>query len=97
MPMSALTSSVFFFAEFRDRLIKKYDELFGQKSNESLDRVSNFGRKWGWYQSIYQLAGGDITRFENITELKVHKCFMMLAYMKDKHELETAQIKNRIK
>ena len=87
----------FFFVEFRGRLVKEYDELFGQRPEQGLDRLSNFAGKWGWYQSVFSLAKGDITRFENITELNVHKCFMMLAFMKDKNELEVAQIKKRIK
>ena len=87
----------FFFVEFRSGLIKNYDELFGGKSDKSLDGVSQFSRKWGWYQSIYGLAQGDIRRFESITELNVHSCFMMLSFMKEKSELEAEQIKKKFK
>jgi len=84
--------------DFRDRLVTNYDELFGQQqSDTSLDTVSQFSRKWGWYQSVYGLACGDITRFESITKLKMHECFMMLSFMKDKNELEAKQIKNQFK
>ena len=83
--------------EFRTGLVNSYDELFGQESNKSLDGLSVFNRKWGWYQSIYGLALGDITRFESITELNVHTCFMMLSFMKDKNELEAKQIKKKFK
>jgi hypothetical protein len=97
MPMDAVMSSIFFFVEFRSGLIEKYDELFGQGGERSLDAVSQFSRKWGWYQSIYGLAKGDITRFEDITKLKMHECFMMLSFMKDKNELEAKQIKKNFK
>ena len=97
MPMSAVMSSIFFFVEFRTRLIENYDELFGGGSDRSLDGVSQFSRKWGWYQSIYGLANGDITKFESITELNVHSCFMMLSFKKDKNELEAKQIKKKFK
>jgi len=40
---------------------------------------------------------GDITRFEHITELNIHKCLMMLAFMKDKNDLESKQIKSKFK
>tara|TARA_R110000787_G_scaffold119215_1_gene230165 strand:+ start:99 stop:353 length:255 start_codon:yes stop_codon:yes gene_type:complete len=83
--------------EFRTGLIDNYDELFGQSGERSLDAVSQFSRKWGWYQSIYGLAKGDITRFENITKLKMHECFMMLSFMKDKNEVEEKQIKKKFK
>jgi|TARA_R110002096_G_scaffold369290_2_gene562566 hypothetical protein len=83
--------------EFRSGLVENYDELFGQSGDNSLDAVSVFSRKWGWYQSIFGLAQGDITRFENITKLKMHECFMMLSFMKDKNEIEAKQIKKKFK
>ena len=83
--------------EFRSGLIENYDELFGGGGTRDLDAVSQFSRKWGWYQSIYGLAKGDITQFENITKLKMHECFMMLTFMKDKNELEAKQIKKNFK
>ena len=97
MPMDAVLGAIFFFLEFRNRLIDSYDELFGGGTSRSLDGTTNFGRKWGWYQSIYGLSQGDIRRFEDITKLNVHKCFMMLSFMKDKNELEAKQIKNKFK
>ncbi len=87
----------FFFVEFRTRIISSYDELFGGGGDRSLDTVSQFARKWGWYQSIFGLAQGDIRRFENITKLKMHECFMMLSFMKDKNEMEAQQIKKKFK
>jgi len=83
--------------EFRDRLVEQYDELFGGGSDKSLDGLSNFSRKWGWYQSLYGLSQGDITRIESVTKLNVHTCFMMLAFMKEKNELEAKQIKKKFK
>tara|TARA_R110000772_G_scaffold66548_1_gene148190 strand:- start:476 stop:730 length:255 start_codon:yes stop_codon:yes gene_type:complete len=83
--------------EFRSGLSENYDELFGNGGDRSLDSVSQFSRKWGWYQSLYGLAKGDITRFEDITKLKMHECFMMLSFMKDKNELEAKQIKKKFK
>ena len=83
--------------EFRSRLVENYDELFGQGGNTSLDAVSQFSTKWGWYNSIYGLAQGDITRYEDITKLGVHECFMMLSFMKDKAEVEAKRIKQNFK
>jgi len=39
----------------------------------------------------------DITRLENITKLEVHKCFMMLSFVKEKNEIESKQIKSKFK
>ena len=83
--------------EFRDRLVENYDELFGNGGGTALNSQANFGRKWGWYQSIFALAQGDIRRFKDITKLTAHECFMMLSFMKDKSEVEAKQIKNKFK
>tara|TARA_R110001632_G_scaffold119247_1_gene231797 strand:- start:1010 stop:1264 length:255 start_codon:yes stop_codon:yes gene_type:complete len=83
--------------EFRSGIVNNYDELFGAGGDKSLDAVSVFNKKWGWYQSIYALAQGDIGRFENITKLSMHECFMMLSFMKEKNEVEAKQIKNKFK
>jgi len=82
-----------FFLSFRDRLIDNYPELFTKQGGAEFSAISQFSTKWGWYESIYTLAKGDITRIEHITELNVHKCFMMLAFIKEKNELEMKQIK----
>jgi hypothetical protein len=84
-----------FFLSFRERIIDAYSDLFGQAGNGDLSATSNFSRKWGWYQSIYGLANGDITRFEDITKLNVNQCFTMLSFMKEKAQLEAQQIKNK--
>ena len=83
--------------EFRTRLIQDYDGLFGQGGDGGTDAISGFGKKWGWYQSIYTLAQGDVRRFEDITELEIHTCFTMLTFEKEKNELEAKQIKKNFK
>tara|TARA_R110000850_G_scaffold161766_1_gene286335 strand:- start:396 stop:650 length:255 start_codon:yes stop_codon:yes gene_type:complete len=81
--------------EFRIGIVANYDELFGQGGSASLDAVSQFSTKWGWYQSLYGLANGDVERIESITKLGFHQCFMMLAFMKDKSEVEAKQMKKK--
>jgi len=91
-------SVLFFFVQFRDRLIKGYDGLFGRSSDGRLDGSANFSRKYGWYQSIFSaLAQNDVRRLEDITKLNVHKCLYALEYMKEKSELEANQIKKNFK
>ena len=85
-----------FFLQFRNRVIEAYDTLFQQSAGGGdYSAESNFSSKWGWYQSIYGLANGDITRLEDITKLNVHQCFTMLSFMKEKAELEAKQIKSK--
>ena len=67
--------------------------MFGN-GGDGLGVEANFGRKWGWYQSIYALAQGDITRFRHITEMTMHECLTMLVFLKEKNEYEAKQIKH---
>ena len=82
--------------EFKQRVITNYPEIFesGGEENE-YGETAGFGRKWGWYQSIYGLAQKDVTRFDDITKLNVHQCLMYLAFEKEKIELEKKQIRNK--
>ena len=98
IPVDVVLGAVFFFIQFRDRLIQNYAGLFGGASEGQLDAQSSFSKKWGWYQSLFSgLAQGDITRVEDITKLNVHSCLYSLEYMKDKAELEAKQIKKNFK
>ena len=96
MPMDVVLGSMLFFLSFRNRLVEGYDTLFGEQQQGSFTAISQFGAKWGWYQSIYALSQGDIRRFENITQLNVHECLMMLSFMKEKNDLEAKQIKSKL-
>ena len=96
MPLGAAIGSLFFFLQFRNRISESYYTLFEQSSGDGdLSRSANFNRKWGWYQSIYGLSNGDITKFENITKLNIHQCFTMLSFTKEKAEIEAQQIKSK--
>ena len=84
--------------EFKDRIAETYPELFSE-SNGSADfsRTANFSAKWGWYQSIYGLAQGNILNFNKVTKEKLHKCLQHLAFEKDKYELEQHILKSKTK
>ena len=86
---------LFFFLQFRQRLIDGYVELFGKEEREGFSTASSFTAKWGWFNSLYAIADGDITRFENITKLNVHQCLTFLEYTKEKNDIEAARIKNK--
>lgn len=87
----------FFFLQFNQRIAESYPELFGETDGERTDDRSNFGRKWGSYQEIYTLAQGDVRRFNEITNLSLHRCLMYLAFEKEKAEFESRMIKNKFK
>ena len=63
----------------------------------NLAQYLNFGKKWGWYQSLFGLSQGDIRRFEDITKLNIHTCLYALTFMKEKAEVESNQMKSKFK
>jgi hypothetical protein len=82
--------------EFKQRVSNNYPELFTERSEEpDYTAEGAFGKKWSWYQSIYGLSQGNVTKFDEITELNLHKCLMYLAFEKDKMELEKRLIKKQ--
>ena len=93
MPMDAVISSILFFYH----LGIDYDGLFQKQEREALDAVSNFGRKWGWYQSLIHLAQNDIRRFKDISKLNMHECLTFLTFEKEKNEIEARKIKSKFK
>ena len=90
-----------FFLSFRDRISESYIELYTENNTQTqghnISSEGGFGAKWGWYQSIYGLAQGDVRRFDQITELPLHQCLTFLTFEKEKNELEAAMIKKQYK
>ena len=97
MPMNAVISSMLFFYCLGIDLSRVMMNYLEQEEVTNLHLTGQFATKWGWYQSIYALAQGDITRVKHITKLNLHECLYMLSFMKDKADTEARQIKNKIK
>jgi len=90
-----------FFLSFREGISTSYIDLYTESSQggegHNISSEGSFGAKWGWYQSIYGLAQGDVRRFDEITELPLHQCLTFLAFEKEKNEIEAAMIKKQYK
>ena len=86
-----------FFLSFRKRIVETFDSLFGETTEGGFGISANFGAKWGWYQSIYAIAKGDVTKFNEITKLPIAQCLTWLEFEKEKNELENKMIKQNIK
>lgn len=76
-----------------ERLADLYPELYqGGSTNQ---QTADFGKKWGWYQNFYQLAGGNIFRFKAVGELRLHEALLFLSYETDKNKLEMRLLKQK--
>ena len=74
--------------------METYPEIFNKSQGDSFATAeTGFNEKWSWYQSIYGLAQGDVRRFNEITNMKLHTCLQYLAFEKDKQELEKKMFK----
>ena len=89
--------------EFRKRVTNGYPELIGEGDEEGQEPISDFSettqfaKRWGWYQSIYGLAKGDVTKFDEVTELRLTKCLTYLVFEKQKNEIERRQFERNLK
>lgn len=96
VPMDVHFGALFFFIEFTNKLVKFYPEIFDGGGSSSQHQV-NFGKKWGNYSAIVELAEGDVLRFDKVVEQPLEKCLLYLAYKTDKNELETLLHKEALK
>lgn len=83
------------YIEFRDGIMKSYENLFApefEEDEEELDAEDKKAeqeekvlKKWSWENVIYNLAGEDITKADQITDLPL---IMVLNFLSMKHELK---------
>jgi len=97
MPLSAALGALVFFLPFKQRIAENYPELFNEGNSKDYSAKANFAAKWGWYQSIYGLSGGDLQKFDIVENTNVHKCLMFMAFEKEKNEIESNMIKSKMK
>ena len=76
-----------FFCEFVNGLAEKYPEIFDGEGVESKHQL-NFGKKWGNYSTIFELAKGDILKYDSVVKEELEKCLLYLSYISDKARLE---------
>ena len=89
-----------FFLSFRDEIVEAYDGLFSTTSGEGGvvgGAEAAFAERYGWYQSLYALAGGDALRLSDATSLQIHEALTWLQFEKEKNKLESDRIKKAYK
>jgi hypothetical protein len=79
--------------EFRTGLHDIYSEAFGTEGYDEFSEATQFSRNWSWYATIDELAGGDITKYEAIEKLSMHKCLYNLCYKISKNKKDNNELK----
>jgi hypothetical protein len=74
-------------------LRERYDNLFTEAGPDELkySAAGNFNSKWGSYTSLIALCDGQITKFNEVTQLPIHECLTFLSYKRDETVLIEAQ------
>lgn len=70
-----------------------YPAVYGTGNESEQGSENTFATKWGWYATIDELAGGDIAKFEIITELNLHLCLNNLCYKIEKAKKEAEELR----
>jgi hypothetical protein len=91
--------------EFRKGVTTSYHQLFGDDADENdesqqsdFSEETQFGKQWGWYQSIYAVAKGDIRKFDEVLRIELFTILNFLTFEKQKNRIEINQLKkNRLK
>jgi len=90
----------YFFLRFRDGIIRDYSQLFfkQQESEEpSSGAEEDFRIRYGWYNSLYKLSNGDVTKIEEVSNTNLHYCLTMLQYKVELDKAEAKQLRNKFK
>lgn len=83
----SLRCNVFFYS-FVNGLIERYPELYEEGGVGSKHQLA-FGKKWKGYQTLVEIAGGDLRYIDEISKYPLEKCLLYLSYRADKSVLET--------
>jgi hypothetical protein len=95
-PLDVVLGAMVFFLHFRQRLVEKYDKLFGGESGAAeYSEQAQFGKRWGWYSSIYALAQGNVRRFDEVSKLPITQSLTWLTFEKEKTEIEMKLINKK--
>ena len=85
----------FFFAKFKERVSETFGVLFTETSEKTVSTNEEaLGENFGWWTAFYQIAKGDLTKFEEISNLNYAACLTWLSFEKQKTEIELKKIKN---
>lgn len=82
-------------------MFKSFSGLFGegdeQEGFSDFSESAQFAKRWGWYQSIYILAKGDIAKFDDVTSQPLIKSLTLLTFEKEKSDIEYRELQKKLK
>ena len=90
-----------FFLDFNKRLVQLYPQVFKERDDDGQDAESfstrtAFGKQWGWYQTIYAIANGQLTNFKSVVRLPLHECLTWLSFERQKRDIENNEMQRQL-
>jgi hypothetical protein len=67
--------------QHRKGISHHYATLFEQKGADK--KAKTIHSKWGWFSTIYELANGNVSNMNGVTELYIEDVLTFLSYEKD--------------
>jgi hypothetical protein len=86
-PNGCTFRSLVFFCSYVNGLIERYPEIFEGGGSATQHQI-NFGKKWGNYQTLIELADGEFGRIDWATEQPLEKCLLYLSFKSDETTLK---------
>jgi hypothetical protein len=80
--------------QFVERVVENYPDLFSVADGGNEDFGGGFSQQWGWYQSIYTVAGGNAFELERATALDIYTFLTFLDFKIALAKEETKQNKS---
>ena len=96
MPLDVALGSLVFFYRLGNELLQATRQFLVQEV-EGMASQEQFAKRWGWYNSIYALAKGDVTKFNTVTKLPISQAFTYLSYESEKVQIEREQLNKSLK
>ena len=78
------------FTKFSGVIYNRIEPIEGEEDEDEIED-NEFSKRWFWYSIVRRLAREDITRFNEIYDLKVGNVLVELAYMAQVAEMEENQ------
>ena len=90
-------STLFFFLQFRDRLLEDYAIIFNRTDTGESEAITdgNFAERWGWFGIMYRLTNGEIVNLERISRLNLLECLTWISYETDLNASKTVKTNDR--
>jgi hypothetical protein len=78
-----------FFYSFAARIADEFSDVF-EGEGDPRGIKAQFGKRWGWFAVVHQLAQGDVLHVEAVTGSPLKQCLMWLSYEVDKMKVDAA-------